>query len=104
MPWNHGHIRRDLKANGFWAVDVVKAGRYEITLRSRPAHLNRPLKPGAARIKIGDVDQRQPIKDGATAVTFTATLKAGPAKLQTWLEEKTGPTRGAYFVDLKRLD
>ncbi len=96
VPWNQGYIRRDPKANGFWAVDVLRAGNYEITLRNRPAHVNNPLKAGTARIKIGAIDVRRPIKEGATAVTFTLNLKAGQGEMQTWLDAD----RGAYFVEV----
>jgi arylsulfatase A-like enzyme len=104
VPWNQGAIRRDQTANGFWAVDVVRAGEYEITLRSRPAHVNHPLNPGTARILIGPVDSKLPIKQGATAVTFRVPLKAGTAKLQTWFGEANGTTRGAYFVTVRRIE
>ena len=101
VPWNQGHIGRDQKANGFWAVDVAREGKYEITLRTRPAHVKHPLKPGTARVKTGDVDVSQPVKNGVTAVSFTVNLKAGPTKLQTWLDEPDGTSRGAYFVDVR---
>ena len=26
VPWNHGHIRSGLVANGYWAIDVAKGG------------------------------------------------------------------------------
>jgi hypothetical protein len=30
-------------------------------------------------------------------------LEAGPARLQTWLERRDGFSRGAYFVEVRRL-
>jgi arylsulfatase A-like enzyme len=103
VPWNHGHIRRDIKANGFWAVDVAATGKYTVTLRTRPAHVKHPLNPGVARVKIGNVESAAEIAEGATSVTLTVNLKKGPARMQTWFEEANDKTRGAYFVDVELI-
>jgi hypothetical protein len=96
-------ILKDMAANGFWAVEIERAGQYEITLRQRPDGVHAPLRPGNARLKIGDVDQLKPIGEGDCSVTFTVPLKAGKTQLQTWLTETGGTQRGAYFVDVKCL-
>jgi len=101
VPWHQGHIRRDARANGFWAVQVSRDGTFEITLRTRPAHVNAAIPPGTARLKIGDVEKTKPIEKGNTAVTFRVNLKAGKTRLQTWLSEKDGRQRGAYFVNVR---
>ena len=103
VPWNQGHIASRLEANGFWAVEVEQPGRYEFTLRERPAVANHPLPPGAARLKIDKVEKFQAIQAGSTGVRFLVDLPAGKAKMQTWLAEKGGAVRGAYFVDVKYL-
>ncbi len=102
VPWNQSHIRRDLKANGFWAVEIAQDGRYEITLRTRPPQVSHPLQARRARIRIGDVDVNRPVEEEATSVTFEVDLKAGPTKLETWLEAADGSSRGAYFVEVRR--
>jgi arylsulfatase A-like enzyme len=105
VPWNHGHIRRDLKSNGSWEVDVHQAGRYEITLRTRPKHVGHSLNSVKARIKLGDLERSKELPgSGVTSVTFSVTLKKGPEKFQSWLENKDGVSRGAYFVDVKRVE
>jgi arylsulfatase A-like enzyme len=101
IPWNQPMVRRSPAANGWWAVEVLRDGRYEITLRMRPAYVEHRLKGGTARLKIGDVEQTQPVESGAAAVTFTVELKAGPARLQTWLDEPDGTSRGAFFIDVE---
>ena len=97
---------------GFWAVDVLRDGNYEITLFTRPS-LPPPLEKGGwhplnavkARIKIGDIEEsREPPALDATAVTFRVNLKKGPARLQTWLDAKDGTSRGAYFVEVKYVE
>jgi len=113
VPWNQGAIRAGAKANGFWAVEVERAGRYEFALRRWPAELDKPITaaiPGGkaisatqARLKIGDVDETKAIPDGAAAVTFQVELKPGKAKLETWLTDGKAETRGAFYVYVKRL-
>lgn len=112
--WHQGHVRSGHAGNGFWAIDVARDGTYEISLRRWPRQLDRPITaaiPGgkaisatAARLKIGQLDLSKPIPAGATAVTFRVELNAGKTRMQTWLvDEKTGESRGAYFVYVRRL-
>jgi hypothetical protein len=105
VPWNQGMIKSPkLWANGFWTVDVLKAGRYRFTLRQRPTEAEFPIQATEARLKIGKVDEKKPIPEGATGVSFEVTLKTGPARLQTWFNDKpSGKSRGAYFVYVERL-
>ena len=64
---------------------------------------NHPLPAGAARLKIGKLEKFQAIQAGSTGVRFLVDLPAGKTKMQTWLAEKGGAVRGAYFVDVKYL-
>ena len=103
VPWDQRHILARAKANGFWAVEVERGGRYRFTLRERPTVANFPLKPGAARLKIGELVLTKTIPPGATGVTFEAELAAGKTRLQTWILETGGEVRGAYFVEVEYL-
>jgi hypothetical protein len=113
-PWNQGHIRSGAAINGFWAVEVARAGKYEITLRRWPPELDEPItgaiaggkaiRATEARLKIGPVDLTQPIPDGASKVSFSAQLSVGKTRLQTWLTDPaSGESRGAYYVSVRRL-
>jgi hypothetical protein len=104
VPWHQGAIQRDPAANGYWWVEIEQAGRYAFTLRSRPAGVDHPLSAERARVRIGDVEAQADVSAEDSAVTLTVDLQAGPAKLQTWLEPDGGPSRGAYFVTVERLD
>ena len=104
VPWNHGQISRMPKANGYWAVDVKQAGKYEVTLRLRPSGTDFPLQKGTAKVTVGDVEQSNAITPGASEAVVTLDLPAGPAKLQTWLEEENRGSRGAYFITVKRVE
>lgn len=101
VPWNQQQVAKDPEANGWWAVEVVRDGRYEMTLRLRPEHVGYPLPPGAARVRIGETEASRAVPDGATQVTIGLDLKSGPAKLQTWLEGEDGTSRGAFFVEVR---
>jgi len=124
IPWCHALIVAGPHQNGYWAVKVERAGRYEITLRrwpeesglavnetsdarppERPGYLrqHKPLIATRARVKIQDVDKTQPVKAGAKAVTFTADLKPGSCRLQTWFIDADNNSRGAYYVAVKRV-
>ena len=100
VPWNQQQVAKDPEANGWWAVEVVRDGRYEVTLRLRPEHVAYALPPGTARVRIGEVEASRPVPNGVTWVTIPLELKAGPAMLQTWLEGEDGTLRGAFFVEV----
>ena len=107
VPWNHSHIRGDLKSNGFWAVEVMRTGTYDITLRVRPVGVKQPLKGQFAWLSIGTVGARQPINASDESVTFSRVpLKAGKCRLQTWLGDlgAKDTASGAFFVEVKRVD
>ena len=112
-PWDQTHILKGTQANGFWAVEVARAGDYEFSLRRWPIEVDAPINapiPGGrairastARLTIGPIDQSQSIADGARQVTFRVRLEAGKMKLQTWLTADDGVSRGAYFVYVRRI-
>jgi arylsulfatase A-like enzyme len=102
--WHQGHVRDGHLGNGFWAVEVVRPGRYEIELRRWPRHLDQPIEATKARIKIGSIDLEQPVSADATKSAFQVELEPGKTRLETWLTTPDGKTRGAYFVYVTYLD
>ncbi|MEK6239267.1 MAG: N-acetylgalactosamine 6-sulfate sulfatase, partial [Planctomycetales bacterium] len=103
VPWNHGHIRKGPNNNGYWAVQVEQDGRYEFTLRRWPKQENKSAEATKARLKIGDVDATKPATADDTSVSFQVDLKKGTARMETWFTRPDGKTRGAYYVEVKRL-
>ena len=103
VPWHQVHIQSRAEANGYWAVEIERAGRYRFTLRERPAAARHPLRATAARVKIGDRVITQAVKPGVTGAVFETELQAGKTQLQTWLAESGGVLRGAYFVEVEYL-
>lgn len=104
VPWDQPMIVERMPGNGFWAIEVERAGRYQFTLRERPAVAKHPLHPGVARLKVGDKTLTKAIPAAATAVTFDLDLKPGKTQVQTWLIDQDAPpaagVRGAYFVEV----
>ena len=113
VPWNQGAVRSGMQANGFWAVEIERDGRYQFELRRWAKELdvgiNDPIEGGKAitvteaRIKIADQDVTVPVSRNARAVTFDLRLRAGKTRLQTWFLDNRGNSRGAYYVYVKRL-
>jgi hypothetical protein len=120
--WNQKAIREGPAANGFWAVDVEKAGTYRIELRRWPREVDLPINaayrdtkpnrektPGKAisavraKLSIAGVEQTGPVAVDDKAAAFTVDLPRGPAELRTWFYGQDGTERGAYFVYVERV-
>jgi hypothetical protein len=105
IPWNQRQIAASPPANGYWMIEAERPGRYEFTLRQQPAVASFRIRGVRARIKVGDQEAAAEIPPGATGVTLTLTLPAGPAKMQTWfVDEKAADLRGAFFVTARYVN
>ncbi len=104
-PWNQPHILNRPEKNGPWRVRITEPGKYIFVLRERPEVANFPLTAKEARLLIGDqFDEKMKVPSGASGVQFECELQAGDANIQTWLVDKDGTSRGAYFVEVLRVD
>lgn len=103
--WKQQHLGDDsLATNGFWAVNVVQAGRYAIRLTRFPDDAPAAMRATKATLTLGDWKYEQQLQGDEASVTFTLDLSKGPALLQTWLTGKNQVVRGAYFVNVERLE
>jgi len=112
--WSQRNVLSASVDNGPWAVEVARAGSYEITLRRWPEEVDAPITAAVeggqpieaveAKIRIGKVEASQPIPAGASAVQFTIRLQQGKTRLQTWLIDATGKSRGAYYAKVERVE
>ena len=50
------------------------------------------------------MDETKPIEAGAKAAVFTVNLTAGKTRLETWLADEGGESRGAFYAYVKRLE
>ena len=103
VVWNQDFVRARVPGNGFWEIEAARAGEYEFTLREQPAEAKFAIPASSARLKVGGVERTAAMEAGATSVAFRVPLEAGRARLETWLEGTDGKTRGAYYVDVRRL-
>lgn len=104
IPWNQAQVKEARWANGYWMIEVARAGRYEFTLRQEPPEADYPIQANRARISVGDLQTDAAIAAGATSVRLALTLPAGPARMQTWFfDPSSGKSRGAFFVEVRRL-
>jgi len=111
--WSQSAVRRGGTSNGFWAVEIQRDGTYEFELRRWPIEADAPINEAIAdgkaitatkaRLKVADKDLNLPVAQDAHYVTFRTELKAGSTRLQTWLTDDNGTSRGAYYVYAKRL-
>ena len=104
VVWNAAQVNAAQASNGYWALDVVRGGTYEVELRRwpRPSHLG--IDASLARLRVGAVEMEKPTSPYDESATFRVELPPGPTSLQTWLTSSGGKTRGAYFVYVRRLD
>lgn len=129
--WSQNQIREGITCNGYWELEVGRAGRYRFELRRWPREEDRALTDGIpggppvsyfdqtiesgfgggnpipireAAIRIGEHEASKPAEAGARHVTFTLDLAAGPAHLQTYFDVGDESDLGAYYVYVEWVD
>ncbi len=90
--------------NGIWAIDVVRAGKYRVSLRERPRIASYPIDGQTATLAVGEQKAQQRIREGATAVSFDVWLERGKTTMAGSFTKADGTTRGAYFAYVDRLE
>ena len=129
-PWNQSLVRTALdkpSAIGYWNVNVIAAGEYEIRLRRWPeeadAGIAAALPPGAdvpgdspfpaspgkavpavkASVRIGEVTSEAAVETGAKEVVLRMTLPAGKTGMTAVFTTRDGGTVETYYAYVKRL-
>ena len=111
-PWHPVHVQNGLIANGPWALQVVQAGRYQITLWRWPEAQQRAMQCVRAAIEVAGVAAAADVLPSATHASFEVDLPAGPAMLRTKLVRATVAAvggaaepqeHGAYFASVRWL-
>jgi arylsulfatase A-like enzyme len=119
--WNQGEIRAGKICNSYVEVYIEADGLYSFELRRWPEEEGSDITAGLpgeltgwfsggkalpiikAAISIQNYEAISPVTDEDQQITFTAELTAGPAHLQTYLEDAEGNIRGAYYVYVRKL-
>ena len=127
--WNQSMVRKAMNGpgnTGFWNVNVVSPGTYELELRRWPKEIDQsihsalpagPGVPGArafretpgtaiqpvkARVQIGSLAEERPIPNDAKSVIFQMELPTGPNQLSASFLDAEGIEHGAYYLYVRR--
>ncbi len=84
--------------NGWWEVDVKKAGKYEITLQFDPLPADSEV-----RFQLGEADKSKAVPQGAQECRFEAVeLRVGPGQLRGTITAGKSAV-GPKFVEVRTL-
>jgi len=115
-PWEQSDIKSGLIFQGYWEVNVIKAGKYRISMRRWPPEVDVAIRGGVpggktfSGINLATVNiqgQKLTVPVGATdkEVYVDATLNADPTPSTDHLQATFtgGVTVGAYFVSIEPI-
>ncbi|MCF7567037.1 arylsulfatase [Sabulilitoribacter arenilitoris] len=118
-------VREGGSANGHWNIEVLEAGKYEISCSRWPAEAKNPLTSGLPELKtltitfpkgialpiayteiqIGDTKKTVKVSDTDLVSSDTFNLEKGHYKLKgTFFNEKKEPICGAYYIYVNKLN
>ena len=130
-PWNQSQVRSAMSGEentGYWNVNVVRAGEYEIRLRRWPREaataIDAALPPGddvpgakayrttpgkavaanVATLAVAGEQLRTSLPPGSQEVTFRLRLPAGRTRMEARFETAEGESYGAYYAYVERLE
>ena len=103
--WEMKQLERDdIFIQGFWPLEVVAPGDYQIEFARYPFEQARPIGAREAHLEIGDLALTKQIEPAATSVSIVVTLPVGKRRLSGRLKNaSTDRTRGPYYVRIKKL-
>lgn len=119
-PWHQSHVRSAKVSNGHWSLQVAESGRYAIRLyRWHPQLAKNATESLAAyddwkegialdlvegRIRLGENEQfkAESLEEG-THYLFETDLEKGDLDFQSWIIDRDGIERGAYYVEIEKV-
>ncbi|MFQ6037307.1 MAG: hypothetical protein ACE5LV_01690, partial [Candidatus Aminicenantales bacterium] len=116
VGWDQVHVLRNARCDGFWAVEFIREGLYEIRLMRWPEEAGTPIletpegatemRPTHARLKVAALDLTRPVREGDRSVDFKVRIPRGKTRLQAWFIDgrENGKTNAAFYVYVRRLD
>ena len=129
-PWNQFHIRKgELKQHGYWTVEIVEEGDYEIALSRYPVESGLAINtttPGVTMEDLPGIDRDIPagenlnfvsgwvkvgtggeaanvVEEGAQAVNMKVRLAAGQTSVTAGFLDNKDKDYGAYYVTIRKL-
>ena len=128
-PWNQSLVRSGpptTRSDGYWNINITKAGAYLFELRRWPREVQRSLSaalhagpashgqtafretPGVAlaikraKIEIAGLSKVIPVSGEEESAVFEISLPAGTTTLRATFETADGTIYGAYYVDVQK--
>ena len=129
--WNQAQVRQGVEHNGYWEIEVARAGTYDFELRRWPREADLGLGQGIegppqvdnhemtyerrytggkalpiarAELEVGGQRHSRPVAAHERAATFTVELDAGPTDLRTHLSDGNSLQLGAYYVYIRLVE
>jgi arylsulfatase A-like enzyme len=123
--WNQCQVRQGIEYNGYWEVEVLRAGTYTFDLCRWPCEADLGLTDGiygpsqvdfgemtyevrhgggrslpiaTAELEVGSQRQMQTVVERQRSATFTVQLDQGSTDLRTRFYNDRGLNLGAYYV------
>ncbi len=124
--WNQMQVRNGAPLNGYWDIDIRKAGEYNIELRRWPREADleicgglpasvipipggKPFGPGKAMkitkatVKIGNQEASREVGPDDKSIIFSLTLPIGKTRLYAKFSNGADLSMGAYYVYLNQI-
>ncbi|MGB5264229.1 MAG: N-acetylgalactosamine 6-sulfate sulfatase, partial [Lutimonas sp.] len=129
QPWSQIQIREGKTGEGYWSVEVLKDGEYEVSLRRYPIEANLPINAGiegisdeqlpgleldipegkpmyytSASVNFGEeVKEQTNVSDTDLSAVFKVHLKPGKTKFSASFLNEQGEENIAYYVYIKKI-
>lgn len=129
QPWNQIQIRQGKIGAGYWSVNILEDGNYQVALRRYPIESNLPINsttPAITTSELVGLEKDIPegkslnysrasiqfkhqivseidVKENDLSANFNINLKAGKTKLYANFISDKGEKNVAYYVYIKKL-
>ena len=111
--WNQKAVLKGDYYRGYWMLDILESGKYEVTLRRWPETLDEPILKGPHKSKELKIRAAQLIIEGneikkeATSsqkeIVFKTEFKKGVQPFQAEFIDAKGEAFSAYYVYIKKI-
>ncbi len=128
-PWNQIYIREGVIGNGYWSVDILKSGNYEVSLRRYPIESNLAINattPAITKENLPGLENDIPegknlsfikatiefenqlkfekdVNETDVSTTFTVSLEAGKTKFTANFLDEAEQNNTVYYAYIKKI-
>ncbi len=123
--WNQTQVRLNKNPNGFWIIDVQKAGKYTIALHryakesgagfnevvplgddidgGKPYPEGKPIHIKKVKLKVGEFEEELDMNTDGVNGVFEIELGTGEQELKSWLINQDGVEIGGKNVYIQKI-